>query len=96
MCAFWHPQTDLVPALQLVADRFPAKTIVTLGLEPIPGCEAKTPAPLDLPRGAVSRRRIPQSDFDRMVDKNNYYEASSDLSNTVDPVRWERIGRRFG
>jgi uncharacterized LabA/DUF88 family protein len=96
VCVLASADTDLVPSLQLVADRFPDKTIVTLGLQPMSGCEAKTPAPLDLPRGTVIRRRIPQSDFDRMVDKRNFYDASSDLRKAVDSVRWERISRRFG
>jgi hypothetical protein len=95
--AFWRPlDTDLMPSLQLVADRFPRKTLVTLGLEPMLGCEGKTPAPLDLPRGHVIRRRIPRSDFDRMIDARNFYDASTDLSTAVDPARWERISRRFG
>ncbi len=96
VCVLASADTDLVPAVQLVADRFPAKTLVTLGLEPIAGCEAKTPAPLDLPRGKVIRRRITKTDFDRMADKRNFYDASTDLSGAVDPDRWKRISRRFG
>ena len=38
VCVLASADTDLVPSLQLVADRFPDKTLVTLGLEPLPGC----------------------------------------------------------
>lgn len=36
--------TDLVPALKFVADRFPDKTLVTLGFEPQPGVSRESPA----------------------------------------------------
>jgi uncharacterized LabA/DUF88 family protein len=96
VCVLASADTDLVPALQLVADRFPDKTLVTLGFDPEPGCEGRTPAPLDLPRGKVFRRRIPRSDFDRIADKRNFYAPESDVRNSVDPATWERIQKRAG
>jgi len=85
--------TDLVPALQFVADRFPEKTIVTLAYEAIEGC--KTPAPLDLPRGAVERRWISEQDFSRIADRTNFYESAADRSAAIDPKRVARIKRRY-
>lgn len=84
--------TDLVPPLQFVADRFPDKTIVTAAWEPLPEYISDTAAPLDLPRGDVERTRIPKRDFDRMADKRNFYLSASEAP--VDPNRWERIRRR--
>lgn len=94
VCVVASGDTDLVPALQLVADRFPDKTLVTLGLEPITGCEENTPAPLDLPRGDVVRHRITLRDFGRMADRRNFFESSTDQSDAVDADRWENIRRR--
>ncbi len=85
--------TDLVPALQLVADRYPDKTLVTLGYEALP--EQESPPPLDLPRGVVRRQRIPKADFDRIADKRNFYESTSDKSGELDPGRWDRIRQRY-
>jgi len=96
VCVVASADTDLVPALQLVADRFPEKTLVTLGLDPIAGQEKHTPAPLDLPRGAVIRRRIDAQDFGRMADRRNFYESTSDRSAAVDAERWKKIKRRSG
>jgi uncharacterized LabA/DUF88 family protein len=85
--------TDLVPALQFVADRMPEKRLVTVGLEPLEGFDA--PAPLDLPRGDVERVRISKRDFDRIADKRNFYLSASDMSAQVNPERWERIKQRY-
>lgn len=86
--------SDLVPALQLVADRFPQKSIVTVAWAPEPSFDC--PAPLDLPRGQVHRLRVPKRDFDRIADKRNFYLPEADMSATVDPSRWQRIRRRYG
>lgn len=94
VCVVASADTDLVPALQLVADRFPEKTLVTLGMEPVSGCEGATPAPLDLPRGTVIRRRIDLRDFQRMSDRRNFFESTSDRSTALDAARWEQIRRR--
>ena len=85
--------TDLVPALQFVADRLPDKTLVTVALEPLEGFVA--PAPLDLPRGDVQRVTVPKRDFDRMADKRNFYLSASDMSGMLDRDRWERIKQRY-
>jgi uncharacterized LabA/DUF88 family protein len=86
--------TDLVPALQFVADRFPNKKIVTVTYEPAEGCHAA--APLDLPRRHVERRFITARDFASIADKTNYYASASDKSALIDPTRVARIRRRFG
>lgn len=87
--------TDLVPALQFVADRFPEKTLVTMGFAPIPGCEGSTPQPLDLPRGDVERRFITKEQFERVADRRNFFESSSDQSSQIDSSRWTRIQDRY-
>lgn len=87
--------TDLVPALQFVADRYPYKTLITLGYAPIPGHEGRCPQPLDLSRGEVSRRFVTPGDFDRIADKRNFYESLSDQSAQIDPQRWDGIQARY-
>lgn len=85
--------TDLVPALQFVADRFPEKTIETLAYEAKEGYEAN--AALDLSRGIVQRRSITESDFVRIADRTNFYESASDRAAALDPERVKRIRRRY-
>ena len=85
--------TDLVPAIQFVANRFPDKEIVTVGYQPLEGCDP--PAPLDLPQGGVERRFVTAQDFARIADRTNYYESASDVSALLDPKRVARIKRRF-
>ena len=85
--------TDLVPAIQFVADRFPDKKIVTAGYQRLEG--RKPPAPLDLPGGGVDRRFVTARDFARIVDKTNYFESASDTSALLDPARVARIKRRL-
>jgi uncharacterized LabA/DUF88 family protein len=85
--------SDLVPALQFVADRFAQKHLVTVAYEPLPNC--CSPAPLDLPRGHVERRWITKRDFDRMADRVNFYESTSDRTSALDPERVARIRRRY-
>jgi uncharacterized LabA/DUF88 family protein len=85
--------TDLVPAIQFVADRFPDKEVMTVGYRPLKGCDP--PAPLDLPRGGVERRFVTAQDFARIADRTNYYESASDVSAMLDPMRVARIRRRL-
>lgn len=85
--------SDLVPPLRFVADRFPDKTLVTVGWEPLAGNEPDTAAPLDLPRGQVDRFRATKRDFDRIADKRNFYLPASEVR--IDPNRWEKIKQRF-
>lgn len=87
--------TDLVPALTFVAERFPDKTLVTLGYVPEPGFEGDAPAPLDLPNATLDRHFIPKSDFDRIADRRNFYQPHSDASGHIDPARWKRIQDRY-
>lgn len=87
--------TDLVPALQFVADRFPAKTLVTMGYAPIRGCEGSTPQPLDLARGDVERRFVTKQQFERIADRRNFFESSADQSGDIDSDRWTRIQGRY-
>jgi uncharacterized LabA/DUF88 family protein len=86
--------SDLVPAIQFVADRFPGKAIETIAWAPLPGCEP--PAALDLPRGDVTRTRISKSDFERIAHKTNFYLPTSDASDRIDSDRWRRIRGRYG
>lgn len=87
--------SDLVPALQFVADRYPDKRIVTLGYRAEQGFESEAPAALDLPRGTVERRTINKLTFGQIADKRNFYEATSDASRHLSPDRWDGIKRRF-
>lgn len=83
--------TDLVPPLQLIADRYPEKRIVTAGFEPIDGCD--TGAPLDLAGHDIQRVRIGKRDFDRMADKRNFYLSASEVA--IDQGRWTKLKNRF-
>jgi uncharacterized LabA/DUF88 family protein len=84
--------TDLAPAVQFVAERFPEKELVTVGYRPLAGCEP--PAPLDVPCGGVERRFVTMDDFARIADRTNYYESANDASAVLDPDRVARIKRR--
>jgi len=86
--------TDLVPALDLVATRFPEKRIITLGFRPEPGFENNPPAPIDLSGGGAQRRLIPKNDFDLMVDKRNFHEPQNDQTSAIEPERWDRVKGR--
>lgn len=87
--------SDLVPALQFVADRYPEKRIITLGYRAERGFEMEAPPALDLPRGTVERRTIDKRAFDQIADKRNFYEPASDASGRLPTDRWEGIKRRF-
>jgi uncharacterized LabA/DUF88 family protein len=93
VAAIASADTDLVPALQLVADRFPEKQIVTVAYQPLDGCDP--PAPLDLPRGNVERRFVTERDFARIVDRTNFYESASDRSAVINPERIASIKGRY-
>lgn len=87
--------SDLVPSLKFVADRYPDKTLVTLGYAPEPGFVGDPPpAPLDIAGAQIERRFVTKSDFDRIADKRNFYESASDHSAHIDPERWRRIQQR--
>jgi hypothetical protein len=67
--------TDLIPAIELVARRFENIAIETVAWQPLPECEA--PAPLDIPGGGVVRRRVTQTEFNnRLADQTNYVHAA--------------------
>lgn len=85
--------TDLVPALQFVAERFPGKRIVTVAYRPVAGCES--PAALDLPRGRVQRRLVTQREFAKIADRTNFHRPASDVSGAIDPRRVAGIRRRL-
>lgn len=86
--------TDLVPALDLVSQRFPKTRIMTLGYKPEPGFLNEAPSPIDLSGGGAQRRFIGKNDFDAMADRRNFNEPQSDASDRVDPDRWDRIQQR--
>lgn len=67
--------TDLLPALEFVARRFPEKMIETIAWAPIPSCEGNVAAPLDPSGGGVTRRRVSDAEFRYLADKTNYFEA---------------------
>jgi NYN domain len=86
--------TDLVPALKFVAGRFSEKALVTLGYAPEPGYMGQAPpAPLDLAEATLERRFITKRDFDRMADKRNFYESTSDASKA--PLCQARVRQRL-
>jgi uncharacterized LabA/DUF88 family protein len=85
--------TDLVPALQFVADKFPEKRLITVGYAPDAGCQA--PAPLDLPRGTVERRYMTRRDYERVSDHVDYYRPATDRSAEIDQQRWARVMDRM-
>ena len=87
--------TDLVPALKLVADRCPEKTLVTVAWDPVPGCETVTAEPLDLPDGGLVRTKVPKSDFDRIADKRDFRSSNADPKAVVGESRWTKIKNRF-
>lgn len=87
--------TDLVPALRLVAQRFPGKHLVTLGYAPLSGREGRCPQPLDLAEYSVERRFITKRDFERIADRRNFYESAADESGQIEPGRWQRIQNRL-
>jgi len=64
--------TDLLPAIEFVVQRFKLKMIEAVTWEPIPGCEYDTAAPLDVRGGGVIRRTIPKQDFEKIEDRMNY------------------------
>lgn len=67
--------TDLIPALQLVRERYPEKVIETVAWAPEPGCEA--PEPIDIPGGGVTRRLVSKVHFQRAIaDRTNYVSSS--------------------
>ena len=87
--------TDLKPALEFVARRFPEKTLVTVVWEAEPGFEADTAEPLDIAGGGVSRVKLPKRDFDRIADKRDFRTATDDPQKVVGEDRWKRIKRRL-
>jgi uncharacterized LabA/DUF88 family protein len=87
--------TDLVPALQFVAEQFPAKTICTVAWEAEPGFEGNTNEPLDLPGGGVLRHKLAKRDFDRIADKRNFMAAADDPAAVVGATRWQKIQKRL-
>jgi uncharacterized LabA/DUF88 family protein len=64
--------TDLLPAIEFVVQKFKLKMVETVTWKPIPGCEQDTAAPLDIRGGGVIRRTIPKEAFDRIADRTNY------------------------
>jgi uncharacterized LabA/DUF88 family protein len=87
--------TDLVPALAFVAGRCPQKTLVTVGWEALPGCEDETAEPLDLPAGGIRRVKLTKSDFDRIADKRDFRQSTTDPKEVVGESRWKKIKRRL-
>ena len=65
--------SDLVPALEFVAERFPEKVIETVAWQPLPDCEAA--APIDIRGGGVIRRQVSKQEFDRIADRRNFLIA---------------------
>lgn len=85
--------TDLVPAVKFVADRFPEKRLVMVGYLADDGCDA--PAPLDLAGGGVERRFMTKRDFERARDDVDYFQPSADQSGDIDGGRWTRVMSRM-
>jgi uncharacterized LabA/DUF88 family protein len=88
--------TDLVPALEFVHGRFPEKRIETVAWNPIRGCEPDTAAPLDIPGGGVTRRRVSLTEFERLIDRTNYVLQASERRTELPGQSGRRLppGRR--
>lgn len=82
--------TDLIPALELVRDRFPAISLETVGWTQSPGMEA--PEPLDIQGGGIHRRVIDAATFRRVADKTNYVTPRTE--NAQPPGAYGRRRRR--
>ena len=64
--------TDLIPAVQFVVERYPLKLVECVAWEPLPECADDAAAPLDVRTKGVLRRMIPQSDWDTCSDKRDF------------------------
>jgi hypothetical protein len=88
--------TDLVPALEFVAQRCEGKQVETATWAPEPGYEADTAAPVDIPGGGISRRAIPKSEFDRIAERRNFMLDKTEPAARVGEKRWGKIKGRLG
>lgn len=82
--------TDLLPALDFVVQRYPLKMVECIAWSPNEDCVTSTAAPLDSRSKGVLRRWVSKEDFDRVADRTNYMQA---LRPT--PARPGQGGRRL-
>lgn len=69
--ALCSADTDLVPALEFVDERFPDVSVTTVSWKAVMGGQQNEP--LDLPSGRVTRLRLTQTEFERfLVDMVDY------------------------
>ena len=87
--------TDLLPPLELIVRRFPAKTVETVGYSPIPGCEGDTAAPLDIAGGGIVRKTMTKAQFERIADRRNFVTGNAAPEATVGKPRWSAIMKRI-
>ncbi len=69
--------TDLLPAVEFVADTYKDVTVFTIGWKASPGVTAGVAAPLDIPSSRVTRRVLPVTFFERARDRTNHARATS-------------------
>lgn len=87
--------SDLKPALEFVAKRFPLKMLVTMAWKAEPGNERVTAEPLDLSAGNIMRVKIPKHDFDRIADRRDFRSTSTTPREIVGEERWRGIALRL-
>jgi len=69
--------TDLVPAVEFVADTYEKIKVFTVGWEASAGVMADVAAPLDIPSWRVTRRVMPVKFFERARDRTNHAKPAT-------------------
>jgi hypothetical protein len=92
--------TDLLPPIKFVLERFPDKFVETVAFEPVKGCEADAAEPLEVPGTGVkvhARHKIRKHVFEKAIaDRRNFVADNTDPDTIVGKPRWDRISSRFG
>lgn len=70
--------TDLLPAIEFVVERYPEKQVETVGWQAVPEATSDVAAPLDVSVGTVRRRLLTIDDFRKFEDTTNYAKPRPD------------------
>jgi uncharacterized LabA/DUF88 family protein len=91
--------TDLLPPIKFVLERFPDKKIETVAYEPVQGCEPITAEPLEVPGAGVhvhARHKLRKHVFEKAIaDRRNFVSDATEPHAVVGKPRWDRIKARF-